>query len=101
MASRRGVEFVDLATGENFQNHWVRSGCQLGDMPCNGLLYVAPHACVCYINAKLTGFNARARPDRRLFGVRRLVAAFGSVNHVAARQKQRPVAALQTQRPLA
>jgi len=59
-ASRRGVEFVDLASGENYQNHWVRSGCLLGNLPCNGLLYVAPHACGCYIEAKLTGFNALA-----------------------------------------
>jgi outer membrane protein assembly factor BamB len=60
MASRRGAEFVDLATGENFQNHWVRSGCLLGNLPANGLLYVAPHPCGCYIDAKLTGFNALA-----------------------------------------
>ena len=65
MALRRGVEFVDLATGENYQNHWVRSGCLLGNLPCNGLLYVAPHSCGCYIEAKLTGFNGwpRPRPD--------------------------------------
>ncbi len=60
MSSRRGVEFVDLASGENYQNHWVRSGCQLGNLPCNGLLYVAPHPCACYIDAKLIGFNALA-----------------------------------------
>ncbi|MHC4506866.1 MAG: outer membrane protein assembly factor BamB family protein, partial [Planctomycetota bacterium] len=60
MSSRRGVEFVDLASGENYQNHWVRSGCLLGNLPCNGLLYVAPHPCGCYITAKLTGFNALA-----------------------------------------
>jgi len=60
MSSRRGVEFVDLASGENYQNHWVRSGCQLGNLPCNGLLYVAPHPCGCYIDAKLIGFNALA-----------------------------------------
>jgi hypothetical protein len=59
-ASRRGVEFVDLATGENYQNHWVRSGCLLGNLPANGLLYVTPHPCSCYINAKLIGFNALA-----------------------------------------
>ena len=58
--SRRGVEFVDLASGENYQNHWVRSGCLLGNLPCNGLLYVTPHPCQCYIEAKLTGFNALA-----------------------------------------
>jgi len=60
LASRRGVEFVDLASGENYQNHWIRSGCLLGDLPCNGLLYITPHPCGCYIAAKLTGFNALA-----------------------------------------
>jgi outer membrane protein assembly factor BamB len=64
MSCRRGVEFVDLSTGENYQNHWVRSGCLLGYLPCNGLLYVTPHPCSCYINAKLTGFNALA-PRRK------------------------------------
>lgn len=63
LSSRRGVEFVDLSTGENWQNHWVRSGCLLGNLPCNGMLYVAPHPCACYLNAKLTGFNALA-PER-------------------------------------
>ena len=73
MSCRRGVEFVDLATGENYQNHWVRSGCLLGYLPCNGLLYVTPHPCECYITAKLTGFNALApeRPiSQRLAGPR-------------------------------
>ena len=60
LSSRRGVEFVDLATGENYQNHWVRSGCKVGNLPCNGMLYVAPHPCQCYIDAKLIGFNALA-----------------------------------------
>jgi len=60
MSCRRGVEFVDLSNGENYQNHWVRSGCLLGYLPCNGLLYVTPHPCECYISAKLTGFNALA-----------------------------------------
>ena len=60
LSCRRGVEFVDLATGENYQNHWVRSGCLLGYLPCNGMLYVTPHPCGCYIGAKLTGFNALA-----------------------------------------
>ncbi len=64
MSCRRGVEFVDLATGTNYQNHWVRSGCLLGYLPCNGLLYVTPHPCSCYITAKLTGFNALA-PSRQ------------------------------------
>ncbi|MHC4431166.1 MAG: outer membrane protein assembly factor BamB family protein, partial [Planctomycetota bacterium] len=48
-----------------YQNHWVRSGCLLGYLPCNGLLYVTPHPCGCYISAKLTGFNALAPRDKR------------------------------------
>ena len=65
MSCRRGVEFVDLSNGENYQNHWVRSGCLLGYLPCNGLLYVTPHPCECYINAKLTGFNALAPKNQK------------------------------------
>ena len=60
MSCRRGVEFVDLASGENSVNHWVRGGCLLGYLPCNGLLYVPPHPCACYIEAKLSGFFALA-----------------------------------------
>ena len=47
LTTRRGVEFVDLSSGENWQNHWVRTGCLLGYLPCNGLLYVSPHPCAC------------------------------------------------------
>ena len=65
MSCRRGVEFVDLSTGDNYQNHWVRSGCLLGYLPCNGLVYVTPHPCGCYIEAKLTGFNALAPKSQR------------------------------------
>jgi outer membrane protein assembly factor BamB len=65
LSCRRGVEFVDLSTGDNYQNHWVRSGCLLGYLPCNGLLYVTPHPCGCYIEAKLTGFNALAPKSQR------------------------------------
>ena len=77
MSCRRGVEFVDLSTGENYQNHWVRSGCLLGYLPCNGLLYVTPHPCECYITAKITGFNALApksgKPEARSRKSQRLV----------------------------
>jgi outer membrane protein assembly factor BamB len=58
--SRRGVEFIDIETGENDINHWTRGDCQLGVMPANGLLYTTPHPCGCYINAKLNGYFALA-----------------------------------------
>ncbi len=64
LSSRRGVEFVDLKTGRNYLNHWTRGGCLFGVVPCNGLLYVTPHPCSCYIATKLNGFFALA-PELR------------------------------------
>jgi len=60
IAGRRGAEFIDLATGDVLWHSWVRGVCRYGVMPCNGLLYAPPHACGCYIAAKLTGFYALA-----------------------------------------
>ena len=52
------MEFVDLA-----QKHWdvnltMRGGCSFGIMPANGMTYMTPHPCTCYIEAKLNGFYA-------------------------------------------
>ncbi len=60
LMSRRGTEFIDLETGENHVNHWARGDCQTGLMPCNGLLYLTPHPCSCYIDTKLNGYFALA-----------------------------------------
>jgi outer membrane protein assembly factor BamB len=60
LGGRRGTEFIDLTTGEVLWHSWARGVCRYGVMPCNGLLYVPPHACGCYVAAKLTGFNALA-----------------------------------------
>ena len=57
---RSGVEFIDVATGTPVPNHWTRGTCQYGVMPCNGLLYVPPHSCACFITAKLSDFNCLA-----------------------------------------
>jgi outer membrane protein assembly factor BamB len=57
---RAGVEFIDLASGKAWPNHWIRGTCQFGTLPCNGLLYVPPHSCACYTKAKLNGFYALA-----------------------------------------
>ncbi len=63
LAARRGTEFLDVDSGANILNHWVRGTCFLGIMPANGLLYTPPHPCVCYITAKLNGLHALA-PER-------------------------------------
>jgi len=63
VTGRRGVEFIDVDSGETLRHHWTRGTCRYGVLPCNGLLYVPPHPCICYITAKLTGFWALA-PQR-------------------------------------
>jgi len=60
LGGRRGTEFIDLKSGEVLWNSWARGVCKYGIMPCNGLLYTPPHACGCYMGAKLTGFHALA-----------------------------------------
>jgi outer membrane protein assembly factor BamB len=63
LVGRRGTEFIDLESGDVLWHSWARGVCKYGVMPCNGLLYAPPHACGCYMAAKLTGFNALA-PER-------------------------------------
>lgn len=61
LLGRRGVEFIDVATGRVVANRWVRGICQYGVMPANGLLYVPPHSCACEVDDLLKcGFAALA-----------------------------------------
>jgi len=59
-----GTEFINPRTKEWEIHHWVRGGCFYGVMPSNGLIYATPHACACYYQSKLAGFNVLA-PARR------------------------------------
>lgn len=70
LGGRRGTEFIDLASGEVLWHSWARGVCRYGVMPSNGLVYVPPHACGCYLAAKLTGFNALAPSRSKERGVR-------------------------------
>ena len=56
--SRTGLEFIDLKTEHWDVNHYTRGGCFYGVMPSNGLMYIPPNACACYLEAKLPGFGA-------------------------------------------
>ncbi len=60
MLPKRGVEFVDLQGKEHMRNDWLRAPCIYGILPANGLLYVAPHQCVCYPGVLMKNFNALA-----------------------------------------
>ena len=60
MTAKRGIEFFDLKGDDHTRNNWIRGVCQYGIMPCNGLIYAPPHACGCFMEAKLFGFWALA-----------------------------------------
>lgn len=60
IASRTGLEYIDVEAKHWDINHWVRAGCLYGFMPANGLTYATPHACGCFLESKLFGFNALA-----------------------------------------
>jgi outer membrane protein assembly factor BamB len=61
-----GADFVNLKTGQEFPNHWVRGTCGMGVVPANGMLYAPPYSCQCSAGAMITGFNALyTEPDLR------------------------------------
>ncbi len=70
LPSRTGIEFIDYQTEHWTTQHWVRGGCIYGILPANGLVYAPPHACGCYLESKLCGFNALA-PESDLLKQRR------------------------------
>ncbi len=55
---KRGVEFLDLIGDDHMRNDWLRAPCIYGVLPSNGMLYLAPHQCVCYQGVLLSNFNA-------------------------------------------
>ncbi len=60
MLGEMGVQFVDVKTGEVWNNDWIRGTCQYGVVPANGLLYVTPDSCACNMKTKLSGLFALA-----------------------------------------
>ena len=55
---KRGVEFLDLLEKDHMRHDWLRAPCIYGMLPTNGMLYVAPHQCVCYQGVLMSNFNA-------------------------------------------
>lgn len=51
----RGLEFRDTQGDDHRRNNWIRGICQYGIMPANGMVYIPPHNCSCYPEAKLFG----------------------------------------------
>ncbi len=63
---KENVEFVGVGEPLLQVHNWIRGGCQFGILPANGLLYVPPSACTCYMNIMLRGFNALAAGREKL-----------------------------------
>ena len=55
---KQGAEFIDLQGNNHMRNDWLRGPCRYGLMPCNGMLYMGPHQCICFSGVLLNGFNA-------------------------------------------
>jgi len=64
LASRTGIEVVDVRSEKVDVNHWTRGSCLYGIMPANGLIYTGPHPCACLMETKTSGFNAFAPAGR-------------------------------------
>ncbi len=65
LTSWRGLEYIPWQKEReaSYGQWWFRAGCRHGFLPANGLIYNSPNPCVCYLDAKLGGFNALA-PER-------------------------------------
>jgi hypothetical protein len=66
MSSRTGIEYIDPKKKDWNINNWVRGACAYGVMPANGLTYAPQHPCACYLESKLSGFNALSAAPREL-----------------------------------
>ena len=61
LTSWRGAALIPWGQGEASYNHWwFRAACRHGFLLANGLIYNSPDPCVCYLDAKMGGFNALA-----------------------------------------
>ncbi len=59
ITSRTGTELVSPKAKQKWHlHHWLRGACLYGLMPANGMLYAPPNPCACYMQSKLSGFNA-------------------------------------------
>lgn len=66
ITSRAGVEFIDTTSETMFEQNWLRGSCNNGVMPANGLLYVPPTWCSCWIRSKIAGMYALGPESRTI-----------------------------------
>lgn len=96
LLGRTGIEFIPfdpIDTTSQVRHCWVRGECQYGVMPANGMLYLPPHSCACYIQSKLEGFWAlaakRSVPYNAHVGTRLVKGdAYGTIDPAGAALRQ-------------
>jgi len=66
LGGKNGLDFIDPDSPDTRHvPRGMRGTCQLGVLPCNGLIYLPPHACVCEPERKLNGFLAVSQGTRQ------------------------------------
>ena len=95
LGGKNGLDFIDPTSQEpRYVPQGLRATCQLGVLPCNGLIYLPPHACTCEPDRKVNGFLAVAKgsprpyPDPPQYGGPRFRPgpAYGNVERESATQ---------------
>jgi len=54
----KAQQMIDLRDGRIHSMPWLRSGCRIGPLLCNGLSYITPNPCMCYAPVRLKGLLA-------------------------------------------
>jgi len=54
----KAQQMIDLRDGRIHSMPWLRSGCRIGPLLCNGLTYITPNPCMCYAPVRLKGLLA-------------------------------------------
>ncbi len=89
---KRGVEFLDLQGDDHMRHDWLRAPCIYGVMPANGIVYMAPHQCVCYQGVLMSNFNAltaapQTQAPQQIDNISRLVKGpkYGRIKELPSR----------------
>ncbi len=66
LGGKNGLDFIDPDSPDTrYVPRGLRGTCQLGILPCNGMIYLPPHACVCEPERKVNGFVAVSQGTRQ------------------------------------
>jgi len=58
----KAQQMIDLRDGSMYSMPWLRSGCRIGPLLCNGLSYITPNPCMCYAPVRLKTHGSPPAP---------------------------------------